>query len=129
VTPQPAPANGWVLYDGECGFCSSWVGFWSKTLRRHGFEPAPLQQPWISATLGMPVESLLSDIRLLTPGGELISGARVYLYVTRRIWWAWPFSALFSLPGFRLLMETVYRWFARNRYCVSRSCGLHPRLK
>jgi len=125
----PAPTNGWVLFDGECGFCSRWVGFWSNTLRQHGFEPAPLQQPWVGAKLGMPVNTLLSDIRLLTSTGELVSGARVYLYVTRRIWWAWPFYAIFSLPGFNWLIEVGYHWFARNRYCVSRSCGLDPHAK
>jgi predicted DCC family thiol-disulfide oxidoreductase YuxK len=118
------PARGWVLYDGGCGFCSRWVGFWAKTLRRHGFEPAALQEPWVSQKLGMPVNALLADIRLLTSTGDLISGADVYLYVTGRIWWAWPFYAIFSLPGFNRLIHVGYRWFARNRYCVSGSCKL-----
>jgi predicted DCC family thiol-disulfide oxidoreductase YuxK len=64
----------------------------------------------------------LYDIRLLTCEGKSVSGADVYLYVTRRIWWAWPFYAIFSLPGFSRLIHVGYRWFARNRYCVSRAC-------
>jgi predicted DCC family thiol-disulfide oxidoreductase YuxK len=74
----------------------------------------------------MPAESLLADIGLLTTSGRLISGAEVYLYVARRIWWAWPFYAIFSLPGFNRLIHAGYRWFARNRYCISHSCRLHP---
>lgn len=121
------PSRGWVLYDADCGFCARWVSFWARTLERRGFVPAPLQEPWIAEKLGMPLDALLADIRLLTATGELISGADVYLYVTRRIWWAWPFYAVFSLPGFNRLIHAGYRWFARNRYCISHTCKLHPR--
>jgi predicted DCC family thiol-disulfide oxidoreductase YuxK len=70
----------------------------------------------------MPLDELLSDIRLLTREGELVSGADVYLQVTKRIWWAWPFYAIFSLAGFNRHIHLGYRWFARNRYCVSHAC-------
>jgi predicted DCC family thiol-disulfide oxidoreductase YuxK len=75
----------------------------------------------------MPYEELLADVRLLTPDGQLISEADVYLFVARRIWWAWPFYAVFSQPGFNRLIHAGYRWFARNRYCVSHACKLEPR--
>jgi len=119
-----APVQGWILYDGECGFCSRWVNLWAKTLRRRGFDPAALQEPWVAEKLQMPISELLADIRLLTPGDKLISGADVYLYVARRIWWALPFYGVFSLPGFNWLIRAGYRWFARNRYCISHSCKL-----
>ncbi|MGD0791556.1 MAG: DUF393 domain-containing protein [Terriglobales bacterium] len=119
--------QGVVLYDGHCGFCSRWVKYWAGTLGRRGFEIALLDEPWVGERLKMPREALLTDIRLLTADGQLISGADVYLYVTRRIWWAWPFYAIFSLPGFNRLIHVGYRWFARNRYCVSHACKLQPR--
>jgi lipase maturation factor 1 len=118
---------GIVLYDAQCGFCSRWVKYWAKTLRRHGFDTASLDAPWVAGKLKMPYAELISDIRLLTPNGQLLSGADVYLYVTRRIWWAWPFYAIFTLPGFNRLIHAGYRWFARNRYCISRSCKLDSR--
>lgn len=126
-TESRRAARGWVLYDGQCGFCSRWVTFWAPTLERRGFEIAALQEPWVTEKLQMPYEQLLADIRLLTPNGEAISGADVYLYVTRRIWWAWPFYAIFSLPGFNRLIQVGYRRFARNRYCVSHACKLGAR--
>ena len=118
---------GVVLYDGQCGFCSRWVKYWAGTLARSGFGIASLDEPWVAERLRMPQEELLADIRLLTAGDQLISGADVYLYVTRRIWWAWPFYAIFSLPGFNRLIHVGYRRFARNRYCVSHACKLRPR--
>lgn len=128
ATPQDlmnqSPANGWVLYDGECGFCTNWVGYWSGVLRRHGFGTAPLQTPWVEQRLSIPQEQYLYDIRLLTAHGMVVSGADVYLYVWRHIWWAWPLWAIFSLPGFSRILRLGYRWFARNRYCISGSCRI-----
>ena len=119
-----APRRGWVLYDGHCGFCSRWLAFWTPTLQRHGFSSAALEEAWVCQKVMMPYEELVRDIRLLMQDGTLISGADVYLQVTRRIWWAWPFSAIFSLPGFNWMIHTGYRWFARNRHFVSHACGL-----
>ena len=116
--------RGWVLYDGHCGFCSRWVKFWEATIRRRGFAIAALEEPWVGEKLTMPYDELVRDIRLLTADGRLISEADVYLFVARRIWWAWPFYALFSLPGFNWMIHTGYRWFAKNRHYVSHACGL-----
>ncbi len=119
-------SEGTILYDGACGFCSRWVGFWGPTLRRHGFQVAALQEPSVAERLGMDPSQLLADIRLLTPDGTMVSGANVYLYVARRIWWMTPFWAIFSLPGLNRLLHLGYRWFARNRYCVSGACRFQP---
>jgi predicted DCC family thiol-disulfide oxidoreductase YuxK len=116
--------RGVVLYDGQCGFCSRWVLYWAGTLERQGFAIASPDEPWVAEKMNTPREELLTDIRLLTADGQLISGADVYLYVTRRIWWAWPFYAFFSLPGFNRLMHLGYRRFARNRYHISHACRL-----
>jgi predicted DCC family thiol-disulfide oxidoreductase YuxK len=119
--------HGVVVYDGHCGFCSRWVQYWARTLNRHGFEIASLDAPWVADQLRMSHEELLTDIRLLAADGQLISGADVYLYVTRRIWWAWPIYAIFSLPGFNWLIHVGYRWFARNRHHISHACRLQSR--
>jgi predicted DCC family thiol-disulfide oxidoreductase YuxK len=88
---------------------------------------AALEEPWVGEKLKMPYEELITDIRLLTPAGALVSGANVYLQVTRRIWWAWPFYGVFSLPGFNRVIHAVYRWFARNRHHISHACRIQSR--
>jgi predicted DCC family thiol-disulfide oxidoreductase YuxK len=115
-------SKGWVLYDGDCAFCVSWLHLWSPILRRHGFEVDTLQADWTAEALGMAPDAVLRDIRLLTTSGSTYAGADVYLYLARRIWWAWPFGMLFSLPGFNLLIWAGYRWFAANRHCISGYC-------
>lgn len=126
--PVPTSANpprgGWILYDGACGFCSRWVRLWPRVVEARGFAIKDLQSAAADGSLKVPTENLLDDIRVLTRSGELVSGADAYLYVARRIWWAWPFYAVFSLPGFNWLLWQGYRWVNRNRYRISPYCAL-----
>jgi predicted DCC family thiol-disulfide oxidoreductase YuxK len=124
TTPQRGHPSEWVLYDNQCGFCSRWVEFWKSTLAKRGIGIAGLQERWVSERLRLTETELLHDIRLLTKEDTVVSGADVYLQVTRSIWWAWLFYAVFSLPGFNQLLHFGYRWFARNRHRISRTCKL-----
>jgi predicted DCC family thiol-disulfide oxidoreductase YuxK len=117
---ESMPQQGWVLYDGQCGFCTRWVHLWERTIAIRGFALKDLQSASAENLVLIPAEHLLDDIRVLTRDGKVVAGADAYLYVTRRIWWAWPFYAVFSLPGFNRILWWGYRGFARNRYCVSK---------
>lgn len=132
MTPRDKPADrsgaepsaGWVLYDGDCGVCSRWVPSWGPTLQRRGLAIAPLQSPWVLERTGLLPADLLSDIRLLKPSGQLLSGAEVYRYIMQRIWWTYPLYLLSRLPGLSQLFEWAYRTFARHRMRISASCAL-----
>jgi len=119
-----SPRRGWILYDGGCGFCYRWVHMWEKVVERRGFAVKDLQWAQAEGVLQVSQENLLDDVRVLTPAGKSVSGADAYLFVARQIWWAWPFYAIFSLPGFHWLLWRGYRWFNRNRYRISRHCPL-----
>jgi len=119
-----SPGNGWILYDGECGFCFRWVHLWEKAVKARGFALKDLQSASADGSLKIAPENLLDDILVLTPGGSLVSGANAYLFVARQIWWAWPFYAVFSLPGMNSILRRGYRWFNRNRYRLSSHCRL-----
>jgi len=118
------PREGWILYDGGCGFCSRWMLLWKAVVERRGFAIKALQSAADEGLVQIPRDHLLDDVRVLTPAGKVESGANAYLYVGWRIWWAWPLCALFSLPGFNRLLWRGYRWFNRNRYRISRRCAL-----
>jgi predicted DCC family thiol-disulfide oxidoreductase YuxK len=118
------PRKGWILYDGECGFCFRWVHLWENVVEPRGFVLKDLQSASADGSLQISPENLLDDILVFAPSGKLESGADAYLFVARQIWWAWPFYALFSLPGFNWILWRGYRWFNRNRYRVSRLCPL-----
>jgi len=118
------PRRGWILYDGECGFCFRWVHLWENVVEPRGFALKDLQSASAEGSLQISPENLLDDILVLTPNGNLKSGADAYLFVARQIWWAWLFYALFSLPGLNWILWRGYRWFNRNRYRISRRCPL-----
>jgi predicted DCC family thiol-disulfide oxidoreductase YuxK len=118
--------HGWVLYDGSCGACSRWVPFWAPTLRRIGLGVAPLQDRSMIERLGIAPEDLLSDIRLLFADGRQLTGAGVYRYVMRRVWWAYPIYLVSVAPLARTVFDRAYRAFARHRHQISASCGLGP---
>lgn len=120
------PSLGWVLYDGSCGVCARWVPFWGATLRRLGLGTAPLQSDWVIHRTGLTATVLLEDLRLLHADGRLTSGADVYRFVMRRLWWAYPLYLLSVLPGGRYVFDWSYRTFARHRLEISAACGVEP---
>lgn len=124
-----SPLRGWILYDGQCGFCYRSVHLWRNVAERRGFAVKDLQSAQADGSLQVPQENLLDDIRVLIPGGKCIPGADAYLFVARQIWWAWPFYAIFSLPGFNWLLWRGYRWLNRNRYRLFGTCQLPEQEK
>src|SRR5260370_31667634 len=94
--PESAiPDEGWILYDGECGFCYRWLHFWKKVVERRGFAVKDLQSAHADGSLQVSHENLLDDIRVLTRAGKLESRADAHLYRSRPLWSPSPFSAVF----------------------------------
>ena len=122
--PAAEPRTGWVLYDAECGVCNRWVPSWAPALERHGLAVAPLQSSWVEGRTPLPRTELVKEIRLLERSGRLHSGANVYRFLLRRIWWGYPLYLLSRTPGPRQVFDWAYRTFARHRVRISRSCGL-----
>ena len=100
------PREGWILYDGGCGFCFRWVHFWKKVIERQGFALKDLQSASADGSLQISQENLLDDIQVLTRDRKLESGANAYLYVARQIWWAWP---LYDFPFARFQLGFAIR--------------------
>jgi predicted DCC family thiol-disulfide oxidoreductase YuxK len=124
VAKKQIRTQGIVLYDDTCGFCRKWVPFWGKTLRKSGFAIGSLQNPDVAPRLHLSKEEIAEDLRLLLDDGTQIVGANVYRYVMRRIWWAYPFYLLSTLPLFRNIFDRTYRTFKNNRYRISTTCRL-----
>ena len=120
--------SAFVLYDGDCGFCSRGAARWKGVLERRGIATAALQEPWVAARLavcGVPPGDALDDLRILVDAtGEVVSGADAYRWAFRRIWWARPLWLLSVAPGLRRLFDRGYRAFADNRHRISRACRI-----
>jgi len=117
--------NGWVFFDADCPFCTRIARRMLPVLEPRGFGLAALQDPRAQALLGLSGEVLLQEMWLLTSDGRQYGGADAFIEIARRVWWAWPFYALSSVPGMRSLMRAIYRKVAARRSCAAtgRSCS------
>jgi predicted DCC family thiol-disulfide oxidoreductase YuxK len=116
--------RGWLFFDRECRVCSDLARRFRRTLEARGFGLAALQDPRVQSLLNVPSAELLREMRVLTAEGSIYGAAAAILYVSRRIWWAWPIYALSHLPGGQRLLNAGYRWFANHRTCLSGSCAI-----
>ncbi|MHC4955412.1 MAG: thiol-disulfide oxidoreductase DCC family protein [Planctomycetota bacterium] len=117
--------RGWLLYDGRCPICRRGVRRLGGIIRRRGYRLAPLQRRWVQERLAARREELPDAMFLLLPDGRLLAGADAYLFLCRRVWWATPLALLGALPGMRAVLRRLYAWVARNRFAISRTCGLN----
>ena len=114
--------NGWVFFDADCPFCTRIARRMLPVLEPRGFGLAALQDARAQALLGLSGEVLLQEMRLLTSDGRQFGGADAFIEIARRVWWAWPFYALSSVPGMRSLMRVIYRKVAARRSCSAGTC-------
>jgi predicted DCC family thiol-disulfide oxidoreductase YuxK len=119
-----APPRGWVLYDADCGFCTRWAWRIMYFAGPRGFHLAPLQAPWVRPALKLSPQELLDELRVLTADGEIHGGADALLYLAAQIPWARPLAFAARLPGMMRVLRAAYRWVARHRHTLSRTCGI-----
>ncbi|GMU20610.1 MAG: hypothetical protein AMXMBFR13_07070 [Phycisphaerae bacterium] len=122
------PENGgvrryWLVFDGQCRFCRSSVG-WIKRLDWLGrIEPLDLhvRKELISARApDLTHEAMMQAMQLLTPDRQVFAG----FFAFRRAAWLlpvfWILLPLLYVPGMSRLGPAVYGWIARRRYGLVR---------
>jgi len=110
---QP-PARPLVLYDGECGFCKTWIDRWRErsggAVDYAASQEVAARFPEISGT------EFSESVQLVLPDGRVFAGAEavarllalppgrgIFLAILRRV------------PGARALAELAYRGIASHR--------------
>ena len=125
-----SPPNGWVLYDASCSLCMDLLTRVRPTLQAGGFQPAPLQSPWVRGRLNLPKETLLAQMRVLTPEGKALGGADALVYLARELdwhlrpWWAWLLMIFGKMPFALPLLRSAYRGIAARRHCRQGTCSV-----
>ena len=115
-------ARGWLFFDAECAFCTRIARMLAPILWRRGLALAPLQDPRVSALLGLPRQELLREMRFLLSDGTQYGGADAAVAMAREIWWARPLVWLANLPGMMRLLRSTYRRVAALRNCAAEAC-------
>ncbi len=114
--------KSWLLYDGNCPICRRLAERFATTLRRRGFDLAPLQSQWVHSRLGSLTCEPPDEMLILSSTGNILGGADAVVFLARRIWWAYPLYAIARLPGVMWLLGHLYRWVAKNRDCFGGVC-------
>lgn len=110
------PSTAVLIFDGNCGFCSSSARFtrhWVDRRRRFAIEPF---QRLDLATFGLTVEQASQEAWFVTPSGIKYAGAQAISAALRAGAPLWrPVGWLLAAPGLRSLAELIYRWVSANR--------------
>jgi predicted DCC family thiol-disulfide oxidoreductase YuxK len=132
-TPAERPEADVVIYDGECGICTSQVQrlpWWDAGMR---LSYLSLHDPEVARRWpDLPHDRMMQEIVIVDQQGRRHWGPSAIRYLSRRLprmWWAVP---VLFFPGSMLLWRPAYRWIARNRYwlsggakCEDGMCDLH----
>ncbi|GAA1912685.1 hypothetical protein GCM10009753_50860 [Streptantibioticus ferralitis] len=103
-----------LVYDGDCGFCTTSVTFAEKRIR-----PLCEVTPWQFAELdplGVTQRRAEYELLWITPDGSVYGGAQAVakLLLSARGGWA-VLGALLKLPPIRWAAHGLYRIIADNR--------------
>ena len=114
--------RGWIGYDGECPLCVGIVNRFGRIWSQRGFRWIPLQDRFWSDRLGIPAGKIPDEMKLMTPEGQILSGADAWVFLVGRIHGFQPLTPLLRLPGLRRLTLWAYDWISTNRYCLGGTC-------
>jgi predicted DCC family thiol-disulfide oxidoreductase YuxK len=117
-----------LVYDGDCGFCTSSVHLMARLGMR-----ADVVIPWQHADLGplgLTPEECMAKVQWVGDAGERRSGHLAFAAVLERSR-AWkPLGLLLRAPGVSWLAARLYDWIAAHRMSLpggTPACALPPR--
>ena len=85
-------ARGWLFFDADCKFCTRIARWLAPILERRKLGVAPLQDPRVTALLGLTPHELLREIRFLHCDGHHSGGADAVVELAEEIWWWRPLA-------------------------------------
>ena len=122
----------WLIFDGDCAFCTSSATWIADRLHRRGGPNARLV-PWQFtdlAELGTTADRARQEALWVTPGGEVFGGAEAFARWLRFRGGGYAVPGrLMEAPVLRTLFAAVYRLIAQNRDRMpggSPACALPP---
>src|SRR5271165_2517860 len=110
------PEKPLLIYDGQCGFCRTWIDYY-RSLTGSAVDYPPSQEvtetfPQISE------ESFRRSVQMVLPDGRVLSGAAAAFSTLGYAGVHWPMWLYRHVPGFGATSEFAYRFIAarRNRF-------------
>jgi predicted DCC family thiol-disulfide oxidoreductase YuxK len=108
-----------VVYDGDCGFCRSWIERW-RARTRDAVEYRPYQEV-AREFPEIPQDRFQRAVQLREPDGTWSSGARaVFRALAYAPGGAWAWRAYEGIPLVQPASELAYRFVASHRPALAR---------
>lgn len=107
-----------LVFDGDCGMCTTCAGFIERRLRRSpaDYDIGPSQRLDLPA-LGLTQTQCDDALQWVTAEGRVRSGHEAVADLLRAsVWWARPFGSVLDAPGMRRVAAVAYRWVAQHRH-------------
>ena len=112
-----------LLYDGNCPVCVSEMTRLAQRDVARQLDFINIAVPGFDAThYGTTMAALNAELHAVTPEGKLLIGIDCMIPLYQAVglgWRVWPMTLRVTQPFWRM----AYRWFARNRYTISRLFG------
>ncbi|WP_285594371.1 DUF393 domain-containing protein [Actinomycetospora sp. NBRC 106378] len=120
-------ADGLLVFDGRCGFCTRSVG-WVRALDRRGrIELRPYQEPGVPESIGTDAATCSEAVQWRGPDGVRLEGAAAVNAVLDTVTGSrLPSTVYRATAG---VQERVYQWVAdhRGRFPgMTPYCESHP---
>jgi predicted DCC family thiol-disulfide oxidoreductase YuxK len=122
----------WLIFDGDCSFCTSSANWIARRLHRRDGRNAELR-PWQRAdltALGTTAERAQSEVLWVAPDGQVRGGAAAVAAWLRFAGGAYAvLGRAMQLPGVRAVAAAVYSLIARHRHRLpggTPACALPP---
>ncbi|MDA9912828.1 DUF393 domain-containing protein [Candidatus Nanopelagicales bacterium] len=105
----------YLVFDGDCGFCT-----WSVNIAQRWIRPNTNIVPWQRAdlaALGLTAEQCQQAVQWVAETGDIQAGGRAVAALLQHSPAPWPVLGTFaSVPGVAQLVDALYRLVAANRY-------------
>ena len=112
-----------LFYDGECPICSREVAWLKRRDLAGNLEIEDIADPAFDpAPYGLNREDIDAVLHGVKPDGLVVRGMEAVREAYRSVGLGWLLAAT-RLPGLKLIADSVYKYFARNRRSIGRFLG------
>ena len=112
-------ARGLLIFDGDCGFCTTSARFASRWVdRQHRYDIQPWQNVDL-AQFGLTEEDCIAAAQFVRADGTVRAGHLAIAEGLKHGAPLWrPLGVMMTLPGVSQLAAKVYSWVADHRYAL-----------
>ena len=104
----------WLFWDGDCEFCGRVIAWVERRDVMCVIHAVPYQKAPTPPMTTLLAHRCANSVHVITHEGRLLSGGSAGVYVMGRIGFGMT-ERVGTTPPFNILVETAYRFVARNR--------------